>query len=67
MINGNKIRYLREDADMTQTEFAQKIGSSHVFVGYVERGIKPPSVALLKRIADVLGVTMDDLMTDTVM
>ena len=62
MVNGRKIKELREQADMTQEELAKRtfVGSSAI--AQYEVGIRQPGVAVLKSIADVLGVTMDSLM-----
>ncbi len=51
------------DNEMTQTEFARRIGCSHVTVGYWSRGLKQPTPkhAALIRAATSGEVTPDDL------
>ena len=62
MVDGEKIRRLRSEADMTLVEFADAIGLSIAQMSYIETCLKLPSVPVLERIAIRLGVTMDELM-----
>ena len=58
-----KIRYLREDADMTQKEVGQKIGVSDRMVGYYESGeVFPKDENVLKNIANLFNVSIDYLL-----
>lgn len=59
-----KIKSLMSAQKVTQTELASVAGTSQAFISYVMDGTKMPSVAVLKRIADRLGVTMDELVRD---
>lgn len=61
MIDGNKIRFMREQKGLNQTQLGELVGVEQSMIGYIERGIKRPSVELLARIAECLGVKMDDL------
>lgn len=61
MIDGKKIRMLREKAGLIQVELGKKVFVSQSMIDYVERGVKKPSAELLKRIADCLSVTVDEL------
>lgn len=56
-----KIRVLLEQKNISQVELAEKVGVSQAMISYIVKGFKTPSVPLLKRIADCLGVTMDEL------
>lgn len=56
-----KIKALLDEKNISQTELAEAIGVSQAMVSYIIKGFKTPSVSLLKRIADHLGVTMDEL------
>lgn len=56
-----KIKAAMEKNNVTQAELAENIGVSQAFVSYMLGGYKTPSVAILKSIADYLGVTMDEL------
>lgn len=63
-MNLEKIKNLMSAQKVTQTELASVAGTSQAFISYVMDGTKIPSVAVLKRIADRLGVTMDELVRD---
>ena len=63
MVNAEKVKKLREKRNLTQEEFAEIIGASKAMVAHVERGIRQPSVELLKRIADYFACTVDSLLT----
>lgn len=56
-----KIKNLMEQKNVSQAELAENVGVSQAFVSYMLSGYKMPSVALLKRIADYLEVTIDEL------
>ena len=65
MIDGEKIRSLRNALDKTTAEVAYSVGVSESMMRQIELEIKRPSVENLKRIADLLGVTVDDLYKET--
>lgn len=56
-----KIKSLMDEKDVTQSELAEAAGVSQAFMSYVIKGFKTPSVAVLKRIAVHLGVSIDEL------
>jgi len=62
MLNAQKVRELREAADITQIDFASYLGLSQTHYSFLERGLKQPTAITLKLIADRLHVTMDELM-----
>lgn len=59
---GEKIRALRKAQKLTQEELGGRVGVSHSFIGHVERGTREISVAVLRRICVVLGVSADYLL-----
>lgn len=63
-MNLEKIKSLMSAQKVTQAELARATGTSQAFISYVMDGTRMPSVAVLKRIADRLGVTMDELVRD---
>ena len=65
MVDGAKIRRLREEAGLRMHEIAEAVGVSEMQVSYYERCLKNPSVNTLKRIADKLGVKVDELYLDS--
>lgn len=53
---GAKIKYYRNIEGMDQTELSEKIGISRQYLSRLECGNSKPSVDLLFRISEVLGV-----------
>ena len=64
MVDNQKIRKLRENNNLTIVGLAEKLYTSHPFIVKIEQGYSQPSAALLKRMADYFGVTMNELMKD---
>ncbi len=58
---GSLIRSLREQNKMTQAALADKLGVTDKAVSKWERDISFPDVSLFPKLADLLGVTSDDL------
>lgn len=61
---GERIRVLREAAELTQTELAEQIGISQGQLARFERDERIPRVDILERAVVALGVTMADLYHD---
>ena len=62
LIDGeNPIRVYRELRGLSARELAEKTGISAAFLSEIENGKKEGGVATLKKIAQVLRVTIDDL------
>lgn len=61
------IRTLRFEKRMTQQEFAELLGTSKQNISRYEKGDVTPMATTVSKIADILGVSIDDLMgvTDT--
>jgi transcriptional regulator with XRE-family HTH domain len=59
---GRRVRELR-GFDMTQAEFAQRIGVSQSYLSAIERGGKEAGAEVLLRIARQYGRSMDWLVT----
>jgi transcriptional regulator with XRE-family HTH domain len=58
---GERIKQLRKQLNMSQSELAEKVGISYAQVGrYETKGAQPPAETL-KKIADALGVSPDYL------
>ena len=49
------------DAGIMQVDLAERVGVTPQFLSQIIHGQKSPSAATIKRIADVLGVKMDDI------
>jgi putative transcriptional regulator len=58
----NKIRKLRfKNGEMTQKHLAERVGVSRQTMNAIENGRHAPTVELAIRIADVFGITVDQL------
>lgn len=62
---GNRIRKIRKEKYLTQFTLAEEIGVSPNFLGDVERGVKSPSLETIVCIANVLDVSLDFLLFDS--
>ena len=58
---GAIIRKKREQKSLTQVELAEKCGINRNYIGMVERGERNPSYLSLQKIANGLGLTVDEL------
>jgi len=62
---GEKLRTLRRQRGMTLKELSRELGfKSHSYISTMEFGKKKPSVELVVKIADLFGVTTDQLLND---
>lgn len=59
---GRKIRELRKQRNLSQTELAEKAGISFITISRIERGERDPHVKTLARIAKGLGVPAFELL-----
>ena len=59
---GNKIRDLREDRDMSQSQVAALIPMNQSNYSKIERDVQQPDLYQLKRIAEIFGVSCDELL-----
>lgn len=65
MAFSNNLRYLRKKYNMSQEELADKLGyKSFTTIQKWESGVSEPSVSMVKKIADIFGVTMDQITND---
>jgi transcriptional regulator with XRE-family HTH domain len=56
---GQIIEQARKEAKMTQTDLAEKIGSSKSYISRIETGRTEPKVSTFYRIASALGLTVE--------
>lgn len=59
---GSMIASLRKSKGMTQLDLAQKLGITDKAVSKWERDLSCPDISALPKLAEVLGVTVDELM-----
>ena len=61
---GCRIRKLRIQGGLTQERLAELANTSPKYLGEIERGIKNPTVVLIKRLATALGVPICELLSE---
>jgi len=52
---------LRKEANLTQSEVAEKAGINRSFYGFIEKGIRNPTLRKAERIANVFGKTVSEV------
>lgn len=60
---GNRVKEIRKSIDLTQMEFAKKLGVSQNSISQIENGTRNPGGALIKVICQEFGVSEDWLRT----
>ena len=58
---GNRIKSLRKAQHLTQQKLADKVDVSRIYVQALESNRRMPSMKLLNRLAEALGVEVQDL------
>ncbi|CCY49967.1 toxin-antitoxin system antitoxin component Xre family [Peptostreptococcus anaerobius CAG:621] len=62
---GGRLRTLREELNLTQTELAKKFNMSPPSISQYEKGIRSPDFTLLLKLADFFDVSTDYLLGRT--
>ena len=57
-----KLKYLRSKMNLTQKDFAEKIGVSQSSINYWEKGQRIPSIEAAAKIADFFNITIESLL-----
>jgi predicted ATPase/DNA-binding XRE family transcriptional regulator len=60
MVFGQRVKQYRKDLDLTQEDFAQRVGISTETVSKIERGERRPSRHVAERMAQVLELAPED-------
>lgn len=63
---GENIRQAREATGLTQAYVAEQAGISQAMLCQIERGTKNPSLQIGKGIADILKVSLNELLEDSI-
>ena len=63
MVFGRELKKLRQQKHLTQEQLAERADLSVPYISHLERGSKKPSMAVLVRLAESLGVTVDRLLS----
>ncbi len=58
---GDRLRKRREDRGLTQAQLAQQCGLHRTFIGSVERGERNTAVLNLRKIAQVLRISLSEM------
>ncbi len=64
-IIANNIQQLRHETGITQLDLAERLNYSDKAISKWERGESVPDITVLKQIADMFGVTVDYLLSET--
>ena len=66
MINGKRVKLRRIKLGLNQKALGERIGQDQAYISRLERGQLPgATIAVLERLADVLGVSTDYLLNRT--
>lgn len=57
----SKVRVWREYRGLTAVDLAARVGISPAYLSQIETGARESSLDVMRRIAGILGVTIDDL------
>jgi transcriptional regulator with XRE-family HTH domain len=60
---GARVQQLRQHHGLSQEELAGRADIHRTYVSGVERGVRNPTVTVLEKIANGLGVTLPELVT----
>ncbi len=63
---GEKIKQYRENRNMTQSEVAEILGVKPATISKYEAGILEPNVESLKRLSEIFGISIDELLKEDV-
>ena len=58
---GEKLKTARLAAGLTQVQLAEKVGVQQRDISRWENGLREPGVLIVKKMAQALGCSMDDL------
>jgi transcriptional regulator with XRE-family HTH domain len=59
---GKRVKTLRLQKDMSQGDLAKKLGVHSTYISKIERGEQNMSIQGLEKLAQALGVAIEDLM-----
>ena len=59
---GRNVRQLREEKGWSQEEFAAEVGLHRTYVSGIERGVRNPTVKIVAKLAEKLGVQPQQLL-----
>ncbi len=63
---GEKLRILRQRDKLSQRELSRMLDVHHSYIGQLELGQKIPNATMILKVADMFGITTDQLMRDEI-
>lgn len=64
---GQRLRHIRKSQNMTQETLAEKVGIEPSNISHIERAASKVGLNTLVKIANVLGVSVNDLLCDSIL
>lgn len=61
---GEKLNILRKNQGLTMRQLGDMLGVHNTFISQLEKGRRKPNAEMILKIADIFGVTADQLMRD---
>jgi putative transcriptional regulator len=61
----NRVALLRTEQGISRQELAEKVGVNYQTIGFIERGDYSPSLELAFKLAEVFGVEITTVFSDT--
>lgn len=61
----NRIKFLRNELNMTQQDLADKLNSSKSIIGLYESETRKPSMEILVRLSEIFGCSIDYILCKT--
>ena len=58
---GQRVKFLRTSAKVSQESLAFQIGVDRTYIGAIEQGLRSPSIYCLYMLSKSLGITLKDL------
>lgn len=62
---GQRIRQMRKRKGLTQLSLSEQLGLSPTYISYIESGSKSMSLSTFIEVANILNVTADELLVDS--
>lgn len=59
---GNRLKERRQELGLTQGQFAERTGSTAAYVSQIERGQANPTLDVMAKFADVVGLEVWDML-----
>lgn len=61
---GCRIKQIRSSKGLQGVRLAKKAGITNVYLSYIERGAKTPTIDTLRKICNALGVTLSEFFAE---